>query len=776
MEEGRPPPPDRRNGELTAFRPPSEAPDQVMAIYDPLHAYEVHEDELDLRELWRTVLKYRTTIGLFFAVVVVTTLIGTLMMRPVYRASVLLEVKPRSGSIVKFQGIDAGDIQAKEFMATQAEILESESVGLAVIERLHLDRDPEISGKIRQRGLKTGFKQIVSALSPGKQDQSIQVGADQEAVGRPHLGRYFDRLSVQMVRSSQLFRVRFDSFSPELAAKVANTVAEEYIRLNVERKFSSNSSAKSFLNQEISRLQARLETSERDLYEFARRHQVVDVEDRNNFMTVRLANLNAEVTRVRSERISAESLYSLAREGNAQNLPQILEQPLVVSLKERYASLEGEYFRLSKVFKPKYPRLQEIRADMEQVNPSMVAEIDRQVASLGMASGQLKRREDLLSSEVDRLKNEIFDLQDRAVQYNILKREWETNRELYSGLLERMKEVDVAAGLEINNVAIIDRASRGGKFKPNLLSNLAKAGLLGLFGGLGLAFLLAFLDNTVRTPEELEQVVHLANLGLLPLMVQSKERSKAVTKKLDLASHLTADNELAEAFRSVRTSLMFSTPDGAPQVLLITSASSGEGKTTAVINLATVFAQNGEQVLVVDADLRKPRAYKTLKVPHSPGLTEYLVQAPLGDIAQTFIPGVSLLPSGIIPPNPVELLGSKTFDIFIQMMRGQFDRIIIDAPPVLGLADAIIVSTKVDGVMLVVSAGRISKDALKQCVKRLRMVRAPLVGCVLNNVDVSSSEYGEYSRYYYNYKKPVEKNSKISSLMAHVKANYRKQA
>ena len=259
-------------------------------------------------------------------------------------------------------------------------------------------------------------------------------------------------------------------------------------------------------------------------------------------------------------------------------------------------------------------------------------------------------------------------------------------------------------------------------------------------------------------------------------MVQSKERSKAVTKKLDLASHLTADNELAEAFRSVRTSLMFSTPDGAPQVLLITSASSGEGKTTAVINLATVFAQNGEQVLVVDADLRKPRAYKTLKVPHSPGLTEYLVQAPLGDIAQTFIPGVSLLPSGIIPPNPVELLGSKTFDIFIQMMRGQFDRIIIDAPPVLGLADAIIVSTKVDGVMLVVSAGRISKDALKQCVKRLRMVRAPLVGCVLNNVDVSSSEYGEYSRYYYNYKKPVEKNSKISSLMAHVKANYRKQA
>jgi len=285
---------------------------------------------------------------------------------------------------------------------------------------------------------------------------------------------------------------------------------------------------------------------------------------------------------------------------------------------------------------------------------------------------------------------------------------------------------------------------------PRILFNLAVAGFLGLAGGLGLAFLLAYLDNTVRNPEELERATRLTSFGMVPFRALSK--GNEVNKgSFDLLAAETPDDPMAEAFRSVRTSLMFSTPEGIPKTLLVTSATAGEGKSTTICNLATVIAQNNLRVLLVDCDLRKPRLHRTFEMPSSPGLSEALVGNESRIVRQTRVPGLSFVPSGTPPPNPAELLSSMRLNEFLLEQNEHFDVILLDTAPILGLADTIVLSTKVKGALLVVSSANVSRDALRESVKRLRHVRAPLIGAVLNRVDISSREYGYYNRYYYNY-------------------------
>jgi len=342
-----------------------------------------------------------------------------------------------------------------------------------------------------------------------------------------------------------------------------------------------------------------------------------------------------------------------------------------------------------------------------------------------------------------------LDLQDRSIQYNILKREWETNRELYSGLLERVKEVSVAAGMELDNVSVVDAAVVPMvPFSPNVQLNAALAGVLGLMGGLGIAFLLAFIDNTVRTPEELERLVHLPSLGLVP---QVNEKTLPENTSIDLLAHHMRDKDLSEAFRSIRTSLMFATPGGTPKTLMVTSSTQGEGKSMSAINLSIVLAQTGVNVLLIDADLRRPRLHKTFRVPRGPGLTDYLVKGELDSIHDTGIEHLSFLAAGTPPPNPAELLIAPVMDGLLEGLKERYDYVIIDSAPVLGLADPVVLSTKVQGVLLVSAAAYAGKTAVREAVKRLRSVQAPLVGTILNRIQPDSSEYGYYNRYYYNY-------------------------
>ncbi len=725
---------------------PGQNQSRALQPYDPYTVEYPADDEINLRELWSILVKYRWTILVFMAFVLTVTTIGTLLMHPVYQATTLLEIVPNARNIVKFQNLEQMEYQPREFAQTQANILRSESVAAATIANLGIEEHPEMNGELEQRGIMNGARQLRSLFSTSEQATEEYV---QRIAERGRLERFTKRLSVEPLRNSNLFKVSFKSFSPTLAADVTNAVAREYLRLHDERRFDSTSGAKTFLEKEIRNIQGKLESSEKELNEFARKRRIIDVEDKGNIMTTRLEELSKSLTQVQSLRINAESLFRQAKKGDINALPAILDEELIKRLKEEYTRLSGEYSRQAKIYKEAYPKLQQLRSQRDRIKSSLDQEIGRMVASLRNNYEHLLNRERLLERAVQAQKEELLNLQDRAVQYNILKREWETNKELYSALLERMKEVGVVAGMETNNISVIDPALVPIRaHSPKLLLNLGVAGILSLMGGIGLAFLLAYLDNTVRTPDELERAVHIVNLGLLP---KTNGKVTAANLKLDLVSELHREHEISEAFRSVRTSLMFSSPQGAPKSILITSATPSEGKTTFATNLAIVLSQNGSKVLLIDGDLRKPRLHKIFGVPTSPGLSDWLVGVHQNPMYRTDVQNLFIMASGTSPPNPTELLSSLNMDNFLKQADERFEYVILDSPPTLGLADAIVLSTKVKGVILVAAAGLASKDALKESVKRLRAVRAPIIGAVLNMVEMTRGQYRYYVDSYYQY-------------------------
>ncbi|MFB1488253.1 MULTISPECIES: GumC family protein [unclassified Thiocapsa] len=758
-----PPPSPSASARVPQLRQPDR-----LATYEPPHYPEaVDDDGLDLRELWRIALKYRRTILLFAAIVIVTVVSATLIMRPMYRATTVLEVSPQSQGIVQFQNVQSTQQDSATFQRTQIEIIKSRVVAEAVVKRLNLGEHPAFNGELRQRDLAAGLREISAMLlHPLKDGISALFGgaggqaADADGLGsnatppedaelRALVGRVQGGLTVNPIRASNLIEVSFESLDRQLAATVTNAVADAYLALSARKRFELSSGAESYLKSEIEDLQGKLETSEKDLYAFARRNQVVDLEDRNNIISTRLTELNINLSKVKGERIAAESLYRQLTQANVDSLPTVLQDGRMTDLRGQLSSLRAEYARLGQTYTSEYPRMQELRRQMDDIRATLEKELGNLVESLEVNYRQLADREERLTQAVEQQKQDLLELQDRAVQYNILKREWETNSQLYSGLLERMKEVGVAAGMERDTASVIDRALvPGGPFAPSLSRNLAIATVLGLMGGIGLALLLNLLDNSVRDPEEVERLVHLASLGLLP-RVDSKTMAPAV--RIELMAHLQREQGLSEAFRSIRTSLMFATPGGAPKVLMVTSAVPGEGKTTASTSLSIVLAQTGASVLLIDGDLRKPRLHKIFNVPRGPGLTEYLVQGDSDAFYSTPVENLTLMVAGTPPPNPAELLSSGATDRMLEEMSRRYDYVILDSSPVMGLADPIVLATKVNGVLLVSAAGAVSRGALREAVKRLRAVDAPLVGSVLNMVEPHSSEYSYYNRYYYNY-------------------------
>ena len=720
-----------------------------MVAFDPWSNPYVAEDAIDLRAIWQIIRKHQNTILAFFGIVFVTVLIATLLMRPVYRATATVEVRPESGGMIKFQNVEATSIQTSEFLQTQSSIIKSRKVAWAVISDLKLQNNPEINGELAQRGIISSFRRLLRNFNSREEISNSEKNAQM-------VERFLDRVSVSLLKRSYLFKVSFDSFDPELSAQVANSIVKNYMRLNEERRLHSTAGAENYLQREIKRVKEKLEASERDLTAYARDNSIVDVEEKDNTLTVRLTETNTQLAQVSGERIAAQTLYRQSTQPDGMEaMAAVLGNELIQKYKTKQNALQAEYLKLSKIYKPAYPKLQQLDAQLKEVKVAIDDEKSRIKQGMKLKYEQLLNKESLLQEQVESIKRAILDVRERSVQYNILKREWETNKQLYTGLLERMKEVGVAAGMEINNIALVDQAIRPREmFKPDMKLNLLLASILGLIGGVGLAFLLEFLDNTVRTQEELEKITGLASLGSIPkLGSASDERHlvKSGVERLDapssrqsaLISYHDRDGNMAEAFRTLRTSLMFSTPDGLPRVLQLVSTGPGEGKTMVATNLAAVLADTGLRILLVDADLRNPGLHKVFRCPSSPGLTEALARgAGALKTRNTEIENLDVLTSGSVSSNPAEMLVSAAMDQVLDELRTRYDHVILDSAPIMGLADAVILATKVNGVVYTVRAGEVNRDALIEGIKRLRGVNAPLLGCVLNEVELERSYYG----------------------------------
>ena len=623
-----------------------------------------------------------------------------------------------------------------DFLQTQYELLKSETLAQRVIEQLNLVAAPRTDDKGG------------SWVDIFRKESDKPAAAKTEEVENGLLGGLPGELTIAPVRNSRLVKVHFDSPEPEMAARIANAIAVAFINLNLERRMEATSYARTFLQERLAQIKVKLEDSEKELNAYTRQEGIIKPDEKQQSPDAQvLGEFTTALAKVQGERIRAEALYQQAKAGDPAALHAFVDSALIQEYKTRQAKLEGDYQEGLKTYKPGYPKMQQIESQIKELQAKINQETKAALSALKANYEAALTQEKQLTAKLKESKQTVLGGQDSSFQYNLLKREVDTNRQLYDSLLQRYKEIGVAGGVGINNITVVDKAKVPKfPFKPNLMRSLLIAIFLGLAAGIALAFLLEHLDDTIKAPEDMEKLLGLPVLGVIPAT------RVADGTELALAENADPRSPFAEAHRSLRTTLQFSTPEGMPKVLLVTSTSVGEGKSTTALSLATHITQTGKTVLLIDCDLRKASLHRKLGIGNDLGLTNYLAgdAQPVKITRGCQIPHLFLIPSGPLPPNPAELLGSAKMIALLNLAAEKFDQVIIDGPPVLGLADAPILGSLAEATLLVAEAGVTSRQYAQGAVKRLRSTRTRLVGGVLTKVDTRNRSYG-YHGYYYQY-------------------------
>jgi succinoglycan biosynthesis transport protein ExoP len=707
------------------------------------------EDIIDLKEYWSVIYRRRLFILAIMAAVLLLVLTATLIQTPTYKATSLLQIERESTRVVDFDDVNPAERSGdKDFYTTQYELLKSHSLAERVITDLNLapQSDPSQQGLLAWVMRLFEDKEVDSFATV---EQAGQLKASSDKIDK--VNAFLSSLSIEPVRNSRLVKVSFVSPDPVLAARITNTYAQSFISMNLEKRFEANAYAKTFLEDRLLQVKAKLEEAERAQVEYARQNDIFSFDKEGGTTSGQnLQEFNVAMAKAEQERIKAESLYSQIN-AQSSNLPRELENNLIQQLKSERARIESDYQDKLKTFKPNYPAMQEMTARINEITMQINKEIASVRTAVKSSYEAAQRQESMLRSKLSESKGEVLDQQSRSIQFNILKREADTNRQLYDGLLQRLKEVSVAGGVGANNIMVVDKADiPNNRFKPNIKLNLLIGLLLGTFAGIGLAFFIEYLDDTFKSGDDIERSLGLPLLGIIPDV-------EGFTSIADVLRHVNDEasrSAMAEAFRSVRTALQFSTSEGAPKVLGITSSHMSEGKSTTSLSLAINFVQCGYSVLLIDADLRKPSLHKAFGIDNKVGLTNHLVGlSPLSEIIyHTKIDQLFFVPTGLLPPNPAELLQGSKMRELIEDAKTKFDLVIFDGPPILGIADALILGNAVDRLLLVIRAGTTERSVVKTALKRLRMARVNPIGCILNKLDHKRLSYGygyHYSYYAY---------------------------
>jgi succinoglycan biosynthesis transport protein ExoP len=715
--------------------------------------------------------KHLRLIAVCFVGTLLATALTILVTTPVYTAVTKLLIEPHTPQVLDFRGVYVDPLGSEQFYKTQYEILKSRALAARVIREQHLETDPTFTGQGREEGFvaelwahaRGWVKRLF--LPPPK-----PAGEDPLDVQPRLIDAYLAMLTIVPTRLTQLVAVTFNTPDPQLSARLANAHAQAYIRQGVELRTRGNEEAQRFLEEKLRELKERVEKSEVALNRYRRQGNIISLDSKENIVVERLADLNKRLTEAEAERIGLEGQVRLIRKGNYESLPAVINNGLIHALTSESTRLEEEYAYLLTIFKAKHPRLDQARGRLEESRRRRQGEIQNVVGGIQSAYRAADAKEKQLRAKMEEQKAAALKLKDASVEYAILTREVDTNRQLYDNVLQRMKETGVAAELRASNVSIIDKAEPPRTpSKPKMAQSLLLGALLGLIGGVGFAFLREYLDNTLKTPEEAERYLALPNLGVVPDFLSlnwrrhTPQRFPRTTSQIP--SWLPPGKEqglalsyhpllvVTEAYRTLRTAILLSRAEEPPQTILFTSATHGEGKTSTVINTAIVFAQMGVKILVIDADLRRPQCHEVLGMQSGPGLTEVLtgLREPQELIQPTHTAHLFFLSRGSIPPNPADLVGSKKMRDTVALLQEQYDYILIDSPPVTSVSDAVLLSTMVEGVVLVVHLQGTPKEALRQAHARLSYARAKTLGMVLNRVDIRQGAYaylyGHYDAY-----------------------------
>lgn len=694
------------------------------------------QPQFSILEYWRVISKHRLVI---LAAVIIALAIGiavTLLMRPIYTASATLQIDREAAKVLNTEDAASPDrlINGQEFFQTQYGLLKSRSLASRVVESLNLANN--------------GFLQQMAADVEGR------TAAERKAMA---VRLVASNLGVEPIRESRLVRITFESPDAALSARITNAIADNFISSNLDRRFESSTYARDFLEQRLKLLKPRLEASERQLVAYAASQQIINVptgggsegsdasSGSQSLTAANLVALNTALAEAKGDRIRAEQRWRQAQSTPGLGLPEALTSPTIQQLTQSRAKLSADYQEKLSVYKPDFPVMQQLKAQIEETDRQIQLEIGHIREGLRAQYNIALAQERSMSGQVEQLKSSFLDLKDRSIQYAILQREVDTNRSQYEALLQRYKDVTVAGGIVSNNISIVDRAEPPGKpTRPNPLLNMGIAAAVGLLMGLLMAVLLEALDESIKSPEDVEAKLGLPLLGSIPTL------EKGVTPAQALAD---IRSPFSEAYYSIRTALQFSTNDGVPKSLLVTSSRPSEGKSTSAAAIAQNFARLGSRVLLVDGDLRNPSLHRNMGVENRVGLSNYLTgSSPLAEVMQPSPdPQLVFIPCGPLPPNPAELLSGPRLRAFLAEAGAQFDLIVVDGPPVMGLADAPMLASVVAGTLLVVEAGATRRGVAKGAIRRLAQGHARLLGVLLTKFNARKAAYGAGYGYGYDY-------------------------
>jgi succinoglycan biosynthesis transport protein ExoP len=726
---------------------------EALQTRSPFLALDLMPHEPHLLDYLIVLRKHQWLILFFLLTIVTIVTIATFRMQNVYEATAVVDVE-KENTPIHFTDSESYELyeDSEQYINTESKILTSETLAMRTVKSMGLDALPQFGGS-------------------GKPIKSPAPGTE-AALERPAaLSAFLGSLSVARVPNSNLLNVKFESTDPSLAAHVVNAHLNNFIEQNFQSRFEAANQASTWLAGQLNEMKIKVEQAEDARIAYERENQIWTIDEKNDISSQKLADLNKLLTDAQTDRINKEAVYQLVQAGNYEAIPAVRESNVIQDILKQQSTLSAQYTDAVTQYGPKFPKVVRLQAQLKDLDQLITREKVNIGNQLEAEYHGSRQRELLLKDALDQQKAQSNQMAEKLVQYSILKHDADVNKQLYDGMLQKLKEAGITAGLRSSNIRIVDPALiPTGPSRPNRSRNIILSILVGLIGGIGLALLREYMDNTVKTPDDIETLARLPSLAVVPALSNSNGKRNGRFLKLlkspaiagnegraELISHNMPQSQMSEAFRALRTSLLLSQADHPPQVILMTSALPREGKTTAAVNLAVTLAQLGDKTLLVDADLRKPginRALSLVDGKHA-GLSSYLAGVSSLDLITVPHPAITNLaaiPTGPIPPNPADLLSSRKLTELIAELRTRYKFVVIDSPPIMAATDAVILSVLVDGVLLVVRSGETPKEAFTRTRDLLAGVKCHMLGVVLNAVDASSPDYYYSYRYYpYSY-------------------------
>lgn len=708
------------------------------------------EKELNLQDYLKIIIKRRNLIAIFFAVTVIIVFIGTVKTTPVYTATAKLMIERNASDPLKEYRYNLP--QDPEFLQTQFEIITSANVSKKVVELLDLTKtydqyfaDSRSFLRESLKSIKTYVKNIKTSLSKADSLKKAEPVSQTDIIAEEITGS----VEVKPVRNSRIVGLSFSSPNPIFSSIVANTFAKAYKETILEMRMNSENQTREWMSKKADEERVKLEKSEKILQDYMKSKDIITIENRVGLVPERLGDLNSALTKAQNKENEIKAVYDKIKQlgmSGAESIPDIISNTTYQTLKGEIIKAEQSIMELSKKFGDKHPSMIRAQADLKILVDRKNEEVRRGIKTIENNYEIAKAQVESIKNQFGETKAEATELNEKFIQYNILKRDVETNRQLYDALVSKMKEKQVTEQSQAVEIFVVDSAKVPEKpSKPNFIKNMLLAIVLGLFGGTGIAFFIEYLDDSVKTSEDAEERTGVPVLGSISEVTEKDSKIEGITFS-------EPNSQISEGYKTIRASILLSHADSPPKSILITSMNPGEGKTTTSYNLCISFALNGKKVLLLDCDLRRPTVHKIADITNTEGVSVYLSGASEHfGIQKGPVPGFDIMPSGPVPPNPSELLGSQRFGKLMSFLSQKYDYIIIDSPPMLAVSDTLVISKEVEGTVLIARSGKTKYEAMIKGIKRFNDINAKLLGVIVNGVNVKIHGYDYYSSGYYYY-------------------------